>query len=498
MKLLEKIFGHWKRQAGSGVPTVHNRYDALKFDPLRPIRPTRTEPTVTEQFFSGDKRLKSYALCDDLYDNDGAGATLDTSIRLTIGQTGGIPRFLGDDREERQKIFDSWRRCAGWADGENYTDLLSMILRAVKLHGDCLILLDEDLTEGRLRLWDADQICSVNSCDFTAWARETGAEEWRQVEGVVLDGEGRTMGWFVTSLRNRTAVPLDDATYISASLGRRVSYHRKITQVRGEPALLPNVDLTNDTLALIKSEVQAARNAAEISLVVVKPANAASHSAMAAFSSGMTSEQLTDGTGIDAETLNLMQSASRENDTFKAFSGHSAIAEVENGTQIQNLSNANRPAASIQSWMDNLSDANGRRLGVMSCLSRGRADNSYSSGQIELEISWKQFEEDQKLLERQVVDYVVDRMLPGSKYVVSWPRQFEIDPQKAEATRDAAILGGRSTLQDYLGPYWREKLDAQAEEMSYAKARGLTTTPYLRPQAGAAAILRQGDENGND
>ena len=113
--------------------------------------------------------------------------------------------------------------------------------------------------------------------------------------------------------------------------------------------------------------------------------------------------------------------------------------------------------------MDKLADINGQRLGVQSCLARGRADNSYSSGQIELEISWSKFQDDQKMLERQVVDYAVSILCPGADYTVVWPRAFEIDPQKAESTYDAQLRGGRNSFQRMMGPGWQSWLDDRAE-----------------------------------
>lgn len=481
-----------KEQLTTMLATVANnvraQYEALNSDTLRKQPRIRTERTVTEQIFAGDKRIKAYGLADMLYNNDAIGATVDTCVRLAVGATGGKPQFIDD--KTAQAEWDAWAKEAGWAEGENWNDLLQVILRAVKLHGDCLIVADPDLTDNRLRIWDADQIVPMQSGDFDTWCTANGGfdkagdknSQWRQVEGAVVDSVGRVRGWFVSALRNRYTCAAEDITYIPASLGRRVAHHKKISQYRGEPLVIPNADLSNDTRDLLKSEVQAAKNAAEMALIVEKAGQTGNLSALL---SGLDAGSLTEGTGITEDDLKVAL-GSTSND-FRALAGKSAIAQVEQGTKIHELNNAARPSSQIQAWVDNLADSNGKRLGVMSCLSRGRADNSYSSGQIELSISWTTFQEDQKLLERQVVDYVVGRLFPGKSYLVTWPRQFEIDPSKAETTLDARLRGGRTTYQEMLGPNWREKLAQLAEEKRYLQEQGLDNLSFFQTAAGATA-----------
>ncbi|MBQ7178799.1 MAG: phage portal protein [Victivallales bacterium] len=501
MGFLDRFFK--PKQSVKAVPIfirAGNRYEALKNDPDRPRRERRTDATRTEQWFSGEKRIRSYDLADDLYDNEDVGATLDSCIRLTIGVNGGSVWFTGMDKEKYQEQFNAWKKVAGFTENENFSDLLALILRTVKLHGDCVILCDPDLTGGKVRIWDADQICSVNDSEFRRWCDENGYADCRQVEGVVLDADERVLGWWVTMLRNRYSVDMKDAMFLPSTLARRVSYRKLVSQIRGESALLANCDITSDTGALLKSEVQASRNTAEIAVAIIKPA-AASNNALAAMTQGISPEKLTENTGFTPEEIASMTAAAKQDNTFEAYSGKSALAYFDNGTQIQRLNNDNRPSTSIMEWTNNLADRNGRRLGVMSSLARNRADHSYSAGQIELEISWKQMEEDQKLLERQVVDYVVGTLYPNATYVCNWPAQFEIDPQKGEAVKDAKIRGGRDTLMRQLGPNWQEILLQQQAEMEFVKAHDLTTTPYLQPQAGTAMAKEQRDagedENGD-
>lgn len=478
-KALARIVGHLMNR------TLVARYDSLKRQPTRQAVEIRTELSETENQFTAEKRILAYAKCDNLYDNTALSSILDTSIRLTIGQRGGTPLFTGEDKETLQKWFTQWKRNAGYAEGESYYEMLALILRLVKLHGDCLIWVDPVLTDGKIRVFDADQITNVNLPDFERWKAERGMpESCRQVEGVVVDGTGRVHGYFVTMLRNRYSVGIDDAMFLPISVCRRVAYHRKHTQYRGEPAaFLANEELTEDTKQLLKSEIASAKLSSELPLIVEQPEGMDADSISSLIEGYGSIDELAQGTGIDAQELGMIGN-SRDEKTFSAFEGRAAIASVANGTKVTNLNNSNRPSPQIQSFVDLLNDTNGRALGVMSCLSRGRADTSYSSGQIELEISWKQFQEDQKLLERDVIDYIMGVLFPSSEYEVYWEKSIQIDPEKYEKTCDMALKGGRTTYREILGTDWKRTLIELAEEKKFMKEIGLTNLTLFETGSG--------------
>ena len=452
------------------------RYDSLRREPTRRQPELRTDLSETEQQFRADRRILAYLQADDLYDNTSIASTIDTSIRLAVGQRGGTPIFTGSDKEFATKFFNQWKKSCGYNEGESYYEMLALIMRCVILHGDVLVWCDDQLTGGKIRIFDADQICSVDIADFAKWKLDNGIPEHaRQVEGVVVDGTGKVYGYFVTMLRNRYSVPLSDAMYLPVGTCRRVAFHKKHTQYRGEPLVLANQAITEDTKSLLRSEVAAAKLASELPLIVERPEGFDANALSTLLEGYSDIGELTEGTGISPDDIVKLGEASKQDEasTFKAFQDKASIAMVEAGTKVTNLTNAQRPSAPIQSWVDVLNDTNGKAIGVMSCLSRGRADNSYSSGMIEIEISWKSFEESQKLLERQVVDYVMSVILPNSTYEVSWDKAVVIDPEKDEKVKDMQIKGGRTTFRELLGADWKEILNELAEEKKYLKEIGL-------------------------
>ena len=237
-KALTAIVGHLMNRV------LVARYDSLQRHPTRPAVEIRAELSETENQFTADKRILAYALCDNLVDNTTAGSIIDTCIRLTVGRDGGNLIFGGADADTIRR----WSRHCGYAEGETLQEVLGVILHCVKVHGDCLVWIDHVLTGGKIRVFDADQICNVSVPDFDRWKFERGLpESCRQVEGVVVDGTGRVHGYFVTMLRNRYSVNLDDAMFLPADTCRRVGYKRKHSQYRGEPVLLRSEEITADT-----------------------------------------------------------------------------------------------------------------------------------------------------------------------------------------------------------------------------------------------------------
>lgn len=476
-------------------------YTALKPDPTRAKPKIRYDDTVTEQSFRADLRIQAYAISNDLYDNDDVGSILESNIRLAIGQKGGIPIFTGDGAKEAQDLFDEWKKHADYIEGKHWNWILKLILRTVKLHGDCLICMDPDFTDNKIRIWDSDQVCNLEETAFRQFCDEFNGYDdvvhndetrWKQVEGSVTHRDGRVIGYFVTSRRNQLAVRREDATFLPIGFAQRVSDDKEITQYRGEPLFLPNSELTADSRTLIKSEVMAAKIHAELPLVHKKHSNV-----VLGDIDGLSASQAVEGTDIKEEDIDKLKAKADEMTNFKAFEGKAAIGEIGPDDELINLDNGNRPSIPIQQWMDKLNDTNGKRLGVMSCLSRGRADNSYSSAQVELSVSWASFEDDQKMLERQVVDYVCAILCPGVKYKVTWPEAFEVDPQKAEATKDARLRGGRTDFEEQLGPYWKTKLQKLADQKKFLEEKGLTNLSFFQSVSGAQAD-KSNDDNDND
>lgn len=463
------------------------QYDSLRWrnDPQRRPPEIRTDATETEQNFSAERRILAYQQCDDLCDNTVVGSCLDTACRLTIGDRLS-PVFTGDDGDVWQDVWDDWAKHCGYEADENWHTVLGLALRAVLKHGDCVCLLDDALTEGKLRIWDADQIC--NLVDFDGWKAERNAPaDWRQVEGVVVNGGGRVQGYFVTHLRNRRSVSSAEATYLPREIAVKLSLKRKITEYRGEPsAILRQEQVSQDSKDLLRAEIAAGRLAAELALVVEQPQGADA----SGFGGVLESYQdnmgeLTQGTDITDEDLETLTRVARDSKTFEAFGDRAAVVNVPNGTKVTSLT-PQRPSNQIMAWQGMLDTSIGKSLGMMSCLSNGRADNSYSSGEIELNISWSSFAEYAKCLS-ELVDYCAERVCPHQKYEISYTEPISIDSEKEEKVETLRLQSGRSTLREQLGPRYKQKLEQLSYEKKLLEELDLKTlAPFWQTTSGAA------------
>ena len=477
-----------------------SRYDALKRQPTREAVEVRTEASETENNFTADKRILAYALCDNLVDNTAIGSIIDTCVRLTIGKDGGNLIFSGVDKDFMTAWFRKWSKSCGYNENETLQEILGLILHEVKVKGDCLCWVDSELTGGKIRIFSADQICNVAIPDFEQWKAERGLpESCREVEGVVVGGDGHVFGYWVTMLKNRYCVGISDAMFLPAETCRRISYKRKYSQYRGEPSLLRQAEVSEDTKNLLKSEVGAAKLAAEYSFIV-KQAPGMDDDQLSGLLDGYKDlDELAEGTGVDVNELGLM-GASHDDKTFEAFNGKASIASLPAGSEVQNLTNANRPSPQIQTWLDNLDITNGRALGVMSCLATGRASASYSSGEIELQVSWKSFEEDQSMLENGVIDYAMSVLWPNATYDVHWPSSISIDPEKEQKTYQMALNNGLTTFREILGSDWREDLKQLAEEKKYLKSIGLDNLSFFQSISGneLTEVQEEHKDEGNE
>jgi hypothetical protein len=461
-------------------------YTALERDDHEKLPEYRAGRTETQQVLPSYRRLLSYRFGDRAYDNEIPGAIIDTTIRLTIGAHGGRPYFTGDNADELQRRWDKWARRCGHQEDEAWPEMLAIALRAAKTHGDCLALIHPALTGGKLRLWDSDQI--VNNADFLGWCAQRGLHAamsetdygWRQVEGAVTDPEGRVAGYFVTCLRQQSVASGDFVTYLPADICRRVSTRLKISQYRGESAMLPLEELTHSTTSLIKSEVAAANNFSQLSFLIIRPPGGGDVQSAAIEGAidpetGMVRDDvaalLPGGSNDPRELIRQTVAAPPE---MKQIEGKSAYGSLPYGSEVRELRNSDRPSTSIQAWLDRAADLSGQRLGVQSCLARGRNDASYSAGQLELAISWAKIQEDQAMLERQLIDYAVGVVCPeATEWEVQWPAMIDIDPARTQAAADAAIRGGRETYQQQVGPEWRGRLRAMKQVLDYCAEIGL-------------------------
>jgi hypothetical protein len=251
-------------------------------------------------------------------------------------------------------------------------------------------------------------------------------------------------------------------------------------------AVLRQEQVSQDSKELLKSEIASGRLASEMSLVYKAP-QGFDASGLGGILEGYPEEEkegILKEAEITDDDLAALTAAAKDTKTFEAFGDRAAVASIPAGAEIQNLT-PQRPSQQVMSWQGMLDTSVGKSLGMMSCLSMGRADNSYSSGEIELEISWTAFREYAKMLAR-LVDYCVKRVCPNQPYEITFTEPIAIDSEKLEKVETMRLQAGRSTLRDQLGPNYKKKLEQLAYEKKLLEELDLTTlAPFWQSISGA-------------
>ena len=153
-------------------------------------------------------------------------------------------------------------------------------------------------------------------------------------------------------------------------------------------------------------------------------------------------------------------------------------------------------------------------VGLGNVHASGKADSSYSAAMAELLISSREFRDEFHELEVSVLDWALsnwsrkaqaegliadDSKLPPDwrHTCVTWqqPAERAIDPVKEQSALNSGLRNGTILYREKLGPDWREKVDAFAEEVRYFKDHGLVHPSAMTV---SGAVVEQNNNNADD
>jgi len=142
-----------------------------------------------------------------------------------------------------------------------------------------------------------------------------------------------------------------------------------------------------------------------------------------------------------------------------------------------------------------------------------RADSSYTAFRGDMIMTWAgAFYPMQKLLERTFADHVAVKaltwgqrkgfvpMLPaGWEQSLSWqwPRMAEVDTAKQQTAIAQAIKNGVTDWSQLIGPDWMQHFDALAQQIEYARAKGIPLSNMETKSGGAIAPASE-EKDGTD
>lgn len=420
------------------------------------------------------------------------------------------------------------------------SDMVQLAEGAVLREGDVLIVWGEKYTgEPKLLVWEADQLAEVEESD---WARQT---EWRGIDpadpvdafgnpkykpylqdsGVVTDFFGKEIAYIVTRFhpadgeapRGKITCALKDCLVIPASEARLYRRRWRPNQTRGVPLLLSVADNIADANEMMKNELltakafgkrgyfveQSAASADAASAVRVEELLRAAEEAVQQGTEGEAATEgdpLVNGAPVEAKHYEKLEEADGNIVEYLAEGDRIVPAPTD------------RPNLDVSAYYDHTMDESGAAFGLAQGYSRMRVNSSYTAHRGETNLTIAHIKAAQKRAERQFLDWLAVKVLShyiaagelaaapeGWERKISWvfPTIPNVDPLKEISAQALALKNGFVNFRDILGADWKEKLDAYAEQIAYAREKGLPLA-VLETVAGAPLPTPEEETNNQE
>lgn len=501
-------------------------------------------------------RLEAVAIGRDLNRNNPKAITIiNQRAVLTVGHV--RAQFNTDDEAWNEKagtVFNRYFARDCFHEYPAHLEEIAQLVEAAKMReGDILIAFDDFLLDsGKLLIWEADQLVTVESAD---WESADKNPEWRYTEtlptgekiskpyfqdqGVICDENKRVIGYVVSSLnladekRACTALPMSDVLIIPAERARLVSHRFRIGQRRGVPSLLPVASNLADIDEMVKSELSTARMRSKIMAWVKHATDSGVPADQAAIVAELPARSeaaaaVENATGLPAdepgepgEAADISDPAPvpATGDTVEMRTSYRKIAEevggsleyLDDGDSIE-IPNIDRPNLDTATFYNALGDSAGASQGLAKAYTRMEATSSYTAHRGETCMTDRHIRKYQKNHEHDWLDWLAAKVIrravekgriadgpPDWEYLISWdmPRPDAIDPEK-EAKADALNMkNGKLTLRDLNGPGWRKRLHEMADQLKEARMLKIPLAIF-ETVAGAVAALAQKDNSKGD
>lgn len=467
--------------------SARNYYEGIR-RPKDRILVSADNGSNEEWILPGWERPRAVAECRNLAINDiNVSGLLLTLENCVVGSNGGRVKFLTPDVEWNKKadavVRKRSRDCDARIPRQSLNALLRALLREIKIGGDCVVVCDPVLTDGKLLTYEADQVCEIDSADWKAKAEAGGWLEkidgkpvpMIQRSGAVIDSLGRLHAIVCSRVRGRSKVSGKDATVFPVKSARIVFQPTRLGQLRGNSPLLPMLTIVADFRDLVQSEVKSAKRGAQDTYQVKDDTLAAVQSALGAVLAPVSQAAGGVGTQIVSPVVpqrleNLEQGAG------------GAVIYTGKETEINALE-FNRPSRSISDFENHVIARCGMALGLYRMFATGKVEASMSSARAEMYLTWRgSITADQQMLKHGVVDFAVSVWLGMAKitppdgleiedcFAVEWPAPPALDPGAEAQAKFDEIKYGFADFETTIGPQWRDVFDRLKEQVEAARA----------------------------
>ena len=234
-----------------------------------------------------------------------------------------------------------------------------------------------------------------------------------------------------------------------------------------------------DSYEILSKELQSAKVAAGLAGIVKRKEGAE----MALLDQGIDPETIIDSTAAATTT----QVVAKNYDNLEALTGgYLEYLDPDDDFQIQNW---NRPNIALKDFLDRVTTSSGASLGLSKTYATLTPAGSYTAFRGDMLLAWSQFRWDQKTLEQQLCDWVAIKaitlairkgILPVAvpdafdrALTWIWPDMPAVDELKARQADTEGLANLTVGYAELLGPNWRAKLAAMAEQRKLIEELGL-------------------------
>ena len=483
-----------------------NKYDAT--------RPTvkRRQPVIErgneDRIYSMRERGKGVNIGRDLERNYAPAKGIIHQFKVNVVGSLGKLQVNIKDGEDAGKWFNSdWSKDCDYRDDVHFSTNCQNVVASVMREGDLLAYVDDGLIEdsGKLVHWEADQIIPLSE---KALLDAKGYTKATQENGILRGKWGKVLAYVCSGKRGLTVIDdVKDALILKRESARLVKNPWRLNQGRGIPTILTSATNFQDLYEILSKELQSAKVAAG-SYANVERADAVTDWDDPA----SNPEHLPENTGktaleVAGESANDKDSTDPNYDRLDSYTG-GYVDYLVKGDKI-NIPDIKRPNVHLMEFCEVVLGHAGASVGLARAYTLLKADSSYTSFRGDMILSWVTFYAMQKWLERSYADWVARKVLTwaqrkkkikplakGWEQTISWlwPDMPAVDELKEEQGKAQAIKNGTTDYSKLLGPDWRKKLKALADQLDFARDLALPLSAFEQKSGGAAPSETNGKE----
>ena len=397
--------------------------------------------------------------------------------------------------------------CDYRGDGTHFSTILQNVVASAFREGDLLGMVDDGLVDdsGKLLHWESDQIVPLSEVGLKTKGYE--GKDIVQDNGIIRGKFGKILAYVVTGKRGATVVEADDATVFKVGDAWLVTNPWRLNQGRGIPALITSATNILDLYEILGKELISAKRATQIAGFVERSDAVTNWDDPGSAPEWNPENSDKSAATVAAEGANDSTDNSNLNyERFEALTG--GLMEYGAKGDKMVFPDINRPNVKLPEFIEAVLGFAGASVGLARAYTVLRADSSYTSFRGDMILTWAgAFYPTQKWLERSYADRVARKVLAwaqrkgkipalpaGWERALSWqwPTIPHVDELKEESATEQALRNGTSDFSDLLGPNWKTKFEALAEQVDYGRKLNLPLS-ILTAKTGGTPFPADGD-----